>query len=158
MSGEEAPGILGTFEDLILSRNGVWLSNGEEVSHERTCLAFSRNLFRCKEGFEIRLGPETKTVHVEDTLYFVTGMEGDPSIGFNLRLNDGRTVELDPTTLGYRPGRLTCKVFHPNEKTHEEAKFLTGAYYELLKHLESSADGFFIEIEGHQITLGKDEF
>jgi hypothetical protein len=155
MSATEDTSFFGIYEDLILTKNGLWLSNGEEITHERTCLAFSKNLFRCKEGFEIRLGPERKNVHVEDTLYFVTAMEGEPSLGFTLTLNDGRQVELDATTLSYRPGRLTCKVYHPNEQTHEEAKFLTSAYYELLKYLDNSVNGFFVTIEGKKIILSK---
>ena len=156
MSAIEDTSFFGIYEDLILTKNGVWLSNGEEITHERTCLAFSKNLFRCKEGFEVRLGSERKNVHIEDTIYFVTAMVGDPDLGFTLTLNDGRQVELDPSTLKYRPGRLTCNVFHPNENTHEEAKFLTSAYYELLKYLDSSVDGFFVVIEGKKTILSQE--
>jgi hypothetical protein len=155
MSANQDPSFFGIYENLILNRNGVWLSNGDEVTHLRTCLAFAKNLFRCKEGFEIRLGNEKKNVYVEDTIYFVTSMIGDPELGFELRLNDGRRVELDPLTLKYRPGRLSCKVYHPNEDTHEEAKFLTTAYYELLKHLENTDEGFFVKIEGKKVFLGE---
>ncbi len=143
----------GIHENLILTRNGTWLSNGEEITHPKTLLAFSRNLYRCKDGFELRIGTEKKTVHVEDTLYFVKSVEGDPAIGYSLNLNDGRTLELDPGSLRYRPGRLTCKVPHPNENTGEEAKFLSVAYYELLRHLEPEDGGFRLTIEGVTIHL-----
>jgi hypothetical protein len=156
MTANVDPSLFGIFENLILTKNGVWLSNGEEIEHERTIQAFSKNLFRCKDGFEIRIGNERKTVHVEDTIYFVTGMEGDPDLGYSIRLNDGRTLELDPKTLDYRSGRLTCKVFHPNEQTHEEARFLSPAYYEILKDLQKTIDGYSIEIEGEIIHF-KDE-
>ena len=156
MSALQDTSFFGIYEDLILNRNGVWLSNGEEISHERTCKAFSKNLYRCKDGFEIRLGNEKKDVHVEDTIYFIVSMLGDPDLGYSLTLNDGRVVELDPSSLSYRPGRLTCKVYHPNEQTHEEAKFLTTAYYELLKCLEKTDKGFFVMIEGKKIHLGKE--
>jgi hypothetical protein len=156
MSSEHDTSFFGIYEDLILNRNGIWLSNGEEITHARTCLAFSKNLFRSKEGYQIRLGPEKKSVHVEDTIYFIRHMIGDPELGFTLTLNDDREVELDAATLAYRPGRLTCKVFHPNEKTHEEAKFLSTAYYEILKYLESDEEGFFIRIEGRRYLLSKE--
>jgi hypothetical protein len=148
MSANLDPGLFGIYEDLILTRNGIWLSNGEEITHERTILAFSRNLYRCKEGFEIRLGHEKKNVHVEDTIYFITRLEGDPLLGYSVTVNDGRTLELDPESLRYHRGRLTCKVPHPNENTHEEAKFLTGAYYEILQNLEKTEEGFSIRIDG----------
>jgi hypothetical protein len=122
----------------------------------RTCQAFARNLYRCKEGFEIRLGNEKKNVHVEDTLYFVVRIEGDPQLGYLIDLNDGRRLELAPETLAYQRGRLTCRVFHPNEGTHEEAKFLTQAYYEILKHLEKTESGFSITIEGKTICFKDD--
>jgi hypothetical protein len=156
MSANGDMSIFGIFEDLILTKNGVWLSNGEPIEHEKTLLAFSRNLYRCEEGFEIRLGSEHKVVHVEDTLYFILSIDGAPELGFTLKLNDGRLVELNPSTLQYKPGRLTCKVYHPTEKTHEEAKFLSAAYYELLKYLEKTPEGFGITIEGVKVLLGKE--
>ena len=156
MNAPQPSEFFGIHEDIILNKNGVWLSNGEEITHERTCMAFAKNLFRNKDGFEIRLGTEKKNVHVEDTIYFVTKMEGDPILGYTLILNDGRQVELEGPTLAYRPGRLTCKVSHPNESTHEEAKFLSGAYYEILKYLESDEEGFFIKLENKRYLLSKE--
>lgn len=156
MSAESETGLFGLFEDLILTRSGVWLSNGEPINHQRTCAAFAKNLYRCEEGFEIRIGKERKTVHVEDTIYFVQAIDGVPELGFSIRLNDGRTLELDALSLKYAPGRLTCKVPHPNEGTREEARFLTQAYYELLRHIERTEEGFVIRIEGQTILLGKE--
>jgi hypothetical protein len=153
MSANIDSSFFGLYEDLILTKNGIWLSNGEEITHEKTVLAFSRNLHRCKEGYEIRIGTEKKNVHVEDTLFFVTALEGDPSIGYTLKLNDGRFLELDPESLRYKPGRLTCLVPHPNEGTREEAKFLTQSYYEILNHLEANEAGFQLTIEGKVILF-----
>ena len=92
-------------------------------------------------------------IHVEDTIYFVTSIDGVPEIGFTVRLNDGRALELEASTLHYKPGRLTCKVTHPNDKTREEARFLSTAYHELLKHIESDPKGFHIIIEGKKIIF-----
>lgn len=153
MSANVDTSFFGIHEDIILTKEGVWLSNGEEITHPGTLTGFSRNLFRSKDGFEIRLGNERKTIHVEDTIYFIHGLEGDPEKGFGLRLNDGRVERLDPATLQYRPGRLTCLVAHPPEQTREEAKFLTTAYYELLKHFEPAEGGFEITIQGSKILL-----
>ena len=153
MSAELDQSLFSFYESIILTKNCVWLSNGDEITHSNTIAAFSRNIFRCPEGFEIRLGREKKVIHVEDTLYFVVGLDGAPEIGFSVRLNDGRQLELNPNSLQYKPGRLTCKVFHPNEGTHEEAKFLTTAYYELLKYIEKTEFGFQITIEKKTIVL-----
>ena len=153
MSANVDTSFFGIHEDIILTKEGVWLSNGEEITHPGTSIGFSRNIYRCKDGFEIRLGTERKVFHAEDTIYFVNGLDGNPSDGFMLSLNDGRTEKLDANTLNYKPGRLTCKVLHPTENTHEEAKFLTAAYYELLKHVEKTPRGFEISIEGKTILL-----
>lgn len=143
-------------ESIILTKNNTWLSNGEEITHPNTIIAFSRNIFRCPEGHEIRIGREKKTIHIEDTMYFVVALEGAPELGFSVRLNDGRQLELNPETLQYKPGRLTCKVYHPNEGTQEEAKFLTTAYYELLKYIEKNEFGFEITIEKKKIILSEE--
>ncbi len=153
MSAELDQNIFSFYENIILTKNGAWLSDNEEITHERTILAFARNIFRCKDGFEIRIGHERKTIHVEDTMYFITSIEGSPEIGFSIRTNDQRIGELDPSTLKYRPGRLTCRVPDPNTGILEEAKFLSTAYYEILKYLEQDGESFSVTIEGKKITL-----
>ena len=153
MSAELDQNIFSFYENIILTKNGAWLSYNEEITHERTILAFARNIFRCKDGFEIRIGHERKTIHVEDTMYFITSIEGSPEIGFSIRTNDQRIGELDPSTLKYRPGRLTCRVPDPNTGILEEAKFLSTAYYEILKYLEQDGESFSVTIEGKKITL-----
>ncbi len=154
MSAEIDNSFFSFFENIILTKNGIWLSGGEEITHERTMLAFARNIYRCKDGYEIRIGRESKTIHVEDTIFFVTSVEGSPEIGFTLHLNDQRSVELEPITLQYKPGRLTSRVYDPNSGLKEEAKFLSPAYYEILKYLQQDDAGFSITIEGRKIHLG----
>jgi len=156
MSGQLETNIFSFFENIILTKNGVWLSDNEEITHERTALAFARNIYRCKDGYELRIGNERKTIHVEDTIYFITSVEGDPALGFTLRTNDQRVGELDPSTLQYKPGRLTCKVPDPKNGMNEDAKFLSAAYYELLKHIVHDEKGFSITIEGQKIVLSEE--
>ncbi len=156
MSGQVDQSFFGFFENIILTKNGIWLSNGEEITHEGTLLAFSRNIYRCKDGFEIRIGNERKTIHVEDTIYFITSVDGAPELGFTIRTNDQRVGELDPTTLQYQPGRLICKVPDPKTGMNEDAKFLSAAYYELLKYIVQDEKSFSITIEGKKIVLGKE--
>ena len=153
MSAQLETNIFSFYEEITLTKNGNWLSNHEDITHDRTIMAFSRNIYRCKDGFEIRIGNERKSIHVEDTLYFITSINGSPELGFTLHTNDGRIGELDPTTLQYKPGRLTCKI--PDSKTGvlEEAKFLSAAYYEFLKYITQDENEFSITIEGQKIPL-----
>jgi hypothetical protein len=156
MSPEINSSFFGILESITLTKNGVWLSNGEEILHEGTVRAFSRNVFRTQDGFEIHLGPEKKSIQVEDTLYFVVALNGSPSAGFVLTLNDGRNEALDPTTLSYQPDRLTCRVSGQPSFPSEGAKFLSQAYYQLLNYLEKSNSGFYLTIQSKTILLGHD--
>ena len=156
MSANVDQSFFGLHENIILTKNGTWLSNGEEITHMGTIKAFSRNIYRGPSGYEIRLGKEIKVIHVEDTLYFVTAIDGVPELGFTVVLNDGRMGELDPDTLKYSPGRLTVGVPHPNEGTTEPAKFLSAAYHELLKHVTQDETGFKITLEGKTVVLSKE--
>jgi hypothetical protein len=156
MSAQLDSSFFGIYENIVLTKQGAWLSNGEEIAHERTVQTFSKNVFRSKDGFEIRLGTEHKTIHVEDTVYFVTGISGTPEVGFELSLNDGRRVSLDATTLRYRPGRLTCQVLDSRNEIHEDAKFLNQAYYQLLNDIEKTDAGFILKIQGKTVVLSKE--
>ncbi len=153
MSANADLSFFGIHEEIILTRNGVWLSNGEEITHPGTVQVFSRSIFRSPNGYELRIGNEKKIIQVEDTLYFVKSIHGAPELGFTLYLTDGRRGDLAPESLHYTRGRLTCKVPNPNDGVLDEAKFLTAAYYEFLKHLKADQQGFYILIEGKTIRF-----
>lgn len=136
-------------ETLRLARNGVWLSNGHEVTHEEQRRAFARHLGRDDEGWFIRIGADFKRVEVEDTGYFVEGLEGSPGSGFTIRLNDGTSERLAPRTLAYSPDRLICRV----HGGRDEARFLSVPYTLLLKNLQEDDRAYFILLEGRRIEL-----
>src|SRR5437016_14636421 len=75
-------------EVIILSKNGVWLADGIEITHEGTRRLFAKNLKRDEKGYFIQVGRETKRIEVEDTPYFVQRIEGDLVSGIKLFLND----------------------------------------------------------------------
>lgn len=135
-------------EVIRLTRNGVWLSDETEISHEPTRLLFSRSLVRSPEGWMLRIGRETKLIEVEDTAYFVTSFEGEPSARITLAIAGGMREPLRPETLRYRPGRLTCQL-----ENGEEAKFLHAPYFHLLQHLEEDAGEYFIRVSGTRVAL-----
>src|SRR5690242_17598119 len=94
-------------EVIVISRDGVWLADGHEITHEPTRKLFARSLFKDAEGYLLKIGRETKRIQVEDTAFFVRLIEGDPAEGYELSLSDDSRARLDPETLRYRPGRLT---------------------------------------------------
>lgn len=132
-------------EVIIISKNGVWLADGTEITHEPTRKLFARSLKKDAQGYFLHIGKETKRIQVEDTAYFVVRLEGDPTAGYELILNDESREPLDPNTLHYRPGRLVCKT----KSGKEEAKFLHSPYFDLLKHLQEDSKSYFLEFGNH---------
>ena len=138
-------------ETITLSKDGIWLSDGIEITHGPTRRLFSKSLSRDSSGVYLKIGRESKKIVVEDTCYFVTRIEGSPASGYQLFCNDETSEHLLPDTLKYSPGRLTCKI----KGGAEEAKFLRNPYFDLLQHLEEDQDGYFLKLENQPIRLAK---
>lgn len=146
--GTPPPGYVDT-EVIRLTKNGVWLADGHEITHEPTTLLFAKSLKRDETSYFLHIGREMKRIVVEDTAYFVERIDGSPSQGFILHISDGTSEKLSPETLRYETGRLTCLI-HSSE---DEAKFLSIPYMELLKLAEVDEEGYFLQIEGRRIGL-----
>lgn len=148
----DSPPIFVDRETIRLSKEGVFLSDGDEITHAKTVSAFHRFLDRDDEGYFIRIGRDFKRIEIEDTARFVTGIdwrgENEP---VELTLASGERENLDPATVEFRPGRLTCRV---GEK-REEAKFLRQPYLELLMHALADENGYTLRLGGKTIALGK---
>ena len=143
-------------ETILLTKDGVFLSDGEEIAHARTVEAFHRFLGRDADGYFIRIGRDFKRIEVEDTAAFVTdivwaGADGAETV--ELRLNDGTRQPLDPATLAYRPERLTCRV-RTADGREEEAKFLRKPYTEFLLRALDDQSGYCVRLGEKMIRLG----
>lgn len=142
----------GIQETLTLSKHGVWLSNGEEITHEASVRAFFRGLAQDAQGrWVVRIGQEEKEVTVEDTPSFVQRLGGSPDEGYRIHLLFSEHLggeELRAESLRYRPGRLTCL----NSKGWE-ARFLGAPYHEILAGLQKDDQGYFLKIKGARIDL-----
>ena len=135
-------------EVLSLTKNGIWLSDGEEITHEPTRRLFARSLKKDEHGYFIQVGREWKRVAVEDTAYFVTRISGSYEKGFELHLSDETHEPLKPETLEYKPGRLVCRIANG-----EEARFLRAPYFELLHDLEEDQKSYFLVLRGQRVDL-----
>ncbi len=140
-------------EVIILTRNGVWLADGTEISHEPTRRLFAKSLKKDAAGYFLSIGRETKRITVEDTAYFVHRIDGSPNAGFELWINDETHEKLVPSTLEYRPGRLVCRIKSGAKEGAEKAKFLHAAYFDLLKSLEEDSKSYFLKIGGVRVEL-----
>ncbi len=135
-------------EIIVLTRNGEWLADGTEITHEPTRRLFARSLKHEADGWYLRIGHESKRIEVEDTAYFVIRIDHEGK-AVKLTLNDETFERLDPATLAYRPGRLICRIKGGNA----EAKFLQAPYMDLMRELEEDARGYFIRIGGARVEI-----
>jgi hypothetical protein len=141
-------------ETIRLTKDGVFLSDGEEITHARTVEGFHRFLGRDAQGYFIAIGRDFKRIEVEDTAFFVTdiewiGKDGEEAV--ELTLSNGTHERLDPDTIAYRPDRLTCRI----QGGKEEAKFLRRPYLELLMNALAEKNGYAIRLGGRTIRLGQ---
>lgn len=136
-------------EEIVLDKNGIWRSNGEEITHEGTLQLFSKSLSQDENGYFVSCQHERKEVTVEDTPYFVVRIDSESDKEIRITLNDRTEEPLDFSTLKYQPGRLTCRV----KENQSEAKFLHAAYSDLLHTLDEDADGFFLNTPQGKLYL-----
>jgi len=115
-------------ENLIIARNGLFLSNGQEIEHESTRKVFWKNLFQETYTYRVRLGWEHARVHIEDTpLYVVSFVEEGDKVTF--AFSDGTREVADLKRLRFEePNRLLYFI----KGREMEARFLPGAYHSYL--------------------------
>lgn len=141
-------------ETIRLTRDGIFLSNGEPITHERTIEAYHRFLRRDQDGYFIQIGKDSKRIEVEDTARFVREVEwigNAHSERVELTLADGAKETLNVSTLSFRPDRLTCRV----KGLQEEAKFLRKAYLEFLMHALQDGEKLTVKIAGREYKVGR---
>lgn len=135
---------------LRFGSDGRWYADDEPVLHERLALLFSRFLRRKPSGtYEIWIDERYHAdVEIEDTPYVVVDVDcpaganavmSSPA-AFRLRLNDGSSEPLDPSSLQVGAGNvLYCRV----KAGRERARFLRPAYYRLAQFIEEAGGGQF---------------
>ncbi len=139
-------------ETITLTRNGLWIADGVEISHEPTRKLFAKSLKKHEDGtYWLHIGRETKKIQVEDTAYFIIRLEDELHSQITLFINDETSEKLDPETLKYRPGRLSCQI----KNKSEEAKFLHAPYFDLLKFLEEDRSGYFLKFGKTKVWLAR---
>ena len=138
-------------ETIRLTAEGKFLSDGEEITHERTVAAFHKHLGHDDEGYFIQIGKDFKRVEVEDTGRFVRTLNWISETKIELKLLDGTVELLKPETVRFREGRLTALV--KDEK--EEAKFLRAPYLEffLKAHVKEDSGKYHAIIAGKKYEL-----
>lgn len=143
---------------LRIDKEGRWFFQGEEITHRKTYLLYSRSLTRDESGrIILRVGREQCPVEVEDAPFVVTTVEFIP-FGLDsqeaiwLTLNDETREKLDPATLRIGPGNIPyCKV----REGMFEARFSRNAYQLLVPHIQhdEKENRFFLSLNKTKYPL-----
>ncbi len=149
-SSVNAPFFIDT-EVIRLTSNGVWMSDETEIDHQNTVTLFFKSIRKDDQGYFLQVSHEIKRIVVEDTAYFVVGLEGTADAGYTLLLSDDTKEPLRPETLKYQEGRLTCQV----HASQDEAKFLQKTYMEILKNIKQEGQDYTLDLAGRTVILDR---
>lgn len=144
----------GTFfvkgEKIVLRKDGVWIADGVEITHEQTRELFFKSVAwdTAEKKFKLSVGYETIFIEVEDTPYFVTSLEHGKGGSCQARLSNHKTVPVEADRLAYENGNL-----YLGGIDGQRAKFLSAAYYDLLKSLEEDDAWYYLTISGKRANL-----
>ena len=133
-------------------KDGLWYSDDEVIPNRAIRRLFSQALRVLPDGRgRLELGEDKADVLIEDTPWVVTAVEGSPTTGFTVVLNDETRERLDPVSLRVGVENvLYCRV---KGGTHE-ARFLRPAYYDLTRHVETDTGGeAVLAVAGRRIAL-----
>jgi uncharacterized protein len=129
--------------EIRLDREGRWFHEGVEITHELTLDLFNKSI--CKDpkgGYQLVIGLEYSPIVVEDTPFFVKSVDIEDDRAL-LKISDGTEEDLVPQTLRVGDDNvLYCDV----KKCQMPARFFRPAYYQLMKNLEETKDGFAVKI------------
>ncbi len=141
-----------------IDKEGRWFFQGEEITHRRTYLLYSRNLTLDGEGRPLlRVGKEECRVKVEDAPYVVKSIDficpdGGSLKSIDLLLNDETREPLHPGTLKVgKKNVLYCRV----RGGMFAARFSRGAYQLLFPFIRHDEKGkrFFLLLDGKEYNL-----
>lgn len=137
---------------LRIDRDGGWLHEGEEVSHEGILASLRQGLQVDAGGHFLQIGAVRVPVEVEDAPFAIVRFEPDGD-EFVLTLNDGSSEALDPATLALRKGDVPyCRV----KSRRFEARFSRAAAWQLLQRVETKPEGASatLKVGGATYALG----
>lgn len=116
---------------ITLTAEGLWLHEGQEITHERSCALLFKSLYENNGQWFLSGDQQPVPVHIEDTPYFVRQLKKSSS-AYELVLSDGSVEKLDPATLHFNTrDQPNCLV----KKSCHAARLTRQVYYELMKDL-----------------------
>jgi uncharacterized protein len=145
------------FGDISVDKEGIWFYRGAEIVQRPIVELFFAHLFRDNLGrYLIHWRGETCYLQVDDTPFVVWAVtelrDGDETQGVLLRLSDGTTELLEPSSLYVGAHDVPYCLVHRGAFT---ARFSRKAYYQLTRLVEEDPEegAFFIRIRDQRFYL-----
>lgn len=136
-------------EKIVLKKDGTWVADGIEITHDQTRDLFFRSIHwdADQNQYYLEVGYERLFFEVEDTAWFVTALQSGGG-KLTALLSDTRTVALEAEALKYENESLYLGL--PGD---ERARFLSAAYYDLLRDLQEDDQFYYVTIAGKRANL-----
>lgn len=133
---------------IFLDKDGNWFINGEQVTHERLRVFFSKALIKEDNKYYLKIGRDKIEVQIEDAPYIIKRVDFRKR-RFILHLNDGSMEVLNPDTLRMGKGNvLYCMV-----KKEAKARFSRSAYYQFAEYIKQDENGYYVKSEGKKYYI-----
>lgn len=140
--------------DINFRNDGNWYADDEVVENRKIALLFSQHVMADGEGgWVIDLGIDRQKVRVEDTALVVRVVEGDAASGFRLIANDEIESDLDPATLEIGDDNVLYCTLDRGERGRIRARFMRGAYYALVSHVDEAGDEIGLTVGGERFPI-----
>lgn len=130
---------------LFLSSRGLFFQEGEEITHERTVELLHRSIQKMNSGYQVVIGKESLELIVEDTPRFISGYDRHTG---ELRFTHGEKRILNPKQLLVRKDHAFIL-----EDPDWPAKFLSSAYYEIMKDVREESQKYILYFLGRDYYL-----
>lgn len=144
-------------EKIVLRRDGTFIADGIEITHEQTKDLFYRSIDfdQSNNTFFLKVGYERLDIEVEDTALFVRSIDRTKS-GYIANLTNRESVDILENSLEYQPNPAKHGLYliisdKPNPMNR--AKFLSAAYYDLLKDLQQNGSNYYLLNSGKQFQI-----
>ncbi len=151
----------GTFfckgEKIVLRRDGIFIADGIEITHEQTKDLFYRSIDFDQENktYFLKVGYERLDIEVEDTALFVRSIDRTKS-GYIANLTNKESVGISESSLEYQPNPAKHGLYlivKDKPVPMNRAKFLSAAYYDLLKDLQQTGSNYFLLNNGNEFQI-----
>lgn len=135
-------------EKIFLRKDATWIADGVEITHDKTRDLFFKSIHwdSTQKQYYLEVGYERIFIEVEDTPYFVVSIERQTPGPVLAKLSNFTDTPIETVAYANEALYLTLS-------SGQKARFLSAAYYDLLRDLQEDPKYYFLELAGKRINL-----